>query len=34
MSFFLLLKVKMIICHGSGHKTEIVIQECYMIKWL
>ena len=24
MSFFMLLKVKVIVCHGSGHKTKIV----------
>ena len=32
MSFFMLLTVNMISCHGSRHKTEIVIQQCYMIK--
>ena len=32
MSFFLLLEMKMIICHGSGHKANDVEQECYMIE--
>ena len=32
MSLFLLLEMKMIICHGSGHKANDVEQECYMIE--
>ena len=33
MSLFMLLKMKVIVFHGSGHKAKIVIQECYMIQW-
>ena len=29
---FLLLEMKMIICHGAAHKAKDVEQECYMIE--